>query len=97
MSVQAHMIIKSPLISEESQIQTAKANQYTFRVDPKANKCQIREAIEAIFPNVKVVSVNTMNCQGKRKQVSGSRRMGRTGSWKKAVVTLRQGDSIELI
>ncbi len=97
MSVEAHKIVKAPLISEESQIQLAKANQYTFRVAPKANKSQIREAIEAIFPKVKVVSVNTMNCMGKRKMVAGTRRTGSRPAWKKAIVTLRPGDTIELI
>jgi len=97
MSVQPHQIVKAPVISEESQIQLAKANQYTFRVALRANKSQIREAIEAIFPKVKVVSVNTMNCMGKRKQVTGTRRTGRRPDWKKAVVTLRPGDMIELI
>lgn len=97
MSVEAHKIVKAPVISEESQIQLAKSNQYTFRVSPKANKSQIREAIESIFPKVKVVSVNTMNCMGKQKQVTGTRRTGRRPDWKKAVVTLRPGDTIELI
>ncbi len=98
MSVEAHKIVRSPIITEESQIQQAKGNQYTFRVVPKSNKRQIREAIEAMFPGVKVVRVNTMNYEGKvRREFAKTRRMGRRSSWKKAVVTLRDGDSIDLI
>ncbi len=97
MSVEAHKIVIRPVISEESQIQVAKANQYTFRVNPKANKAQIREAIESIFPNVRVVAVNTMNRPGKIKNVTGSRRTGRKPDWKKAIITLRPEDKIELI
>lgn len=87
-------IIKSPVITEESTIQTDTRNQYTFRVDPRANKNQIRDAIERVF-NVKVVRVNTMNYQGKARR--RGRTVGRTPHWKKAVITLRDGDKIELI
>ncbi len=97
MNLEHHHIIKSPLITEESQIQLSKANQYTFRVNPKANKIQIREAVEAMFPGVKVTRVNTMNYDGKQRRQFGSRRVGRRPNWKKAVVTLRAGDSIDLI
>ena len=97
MSIKAHQIIKSPVITEESQIQTSKGNQYTFRVDPKANKAQIREAIEAIFKEVKVVRVNTMNYSGKERRAFGSRKLGHKPDWKKAIVTLRAGDTIDLI
>ncbi len=54
-------IIKSPVITEESTIQSSTRNQYVFRVDPRANKHQIRDAIEQLFPEIKVLSVNTMN------------------------------------
>ncbi len=97
MSLDPHYIIKSPIITEESQIQTRKGNQYTFSVDPRANKIQIREAVEGLFPNVKVISVNTMNYAGKMRRQLGTRRLGRRPNWKKAVVTLRPGDKIELI
>ena len=97
MSVDAHHIIKSPIITEESQIQTAKGNQYTFRVDSKANKIQIRHAGEDVFPDVKVVRVNTMNYEGKMRRQFGSRQVGRRSNWKKAIVTLRDGDKIDLI
>lgn len=97
MTVEAHQIIKAPIISEESQIQLTKANQYTFRVAKNANKQQIREAVEALKPGIKVVAVNTMNYNGKTRRQPGSRKVGRKSHWKKALVTLREGDSIELI
>ena len=97
MKLEPHQIIKTPIVTEESQIQTGKANQYTFRVAPKANKAQIRAAVEMVFPEVKVVRVNTMNYDGKLRRIMGSRRVGRTSKWKKAIVTLREGDSIDLI
>lgn len=97
MSVQAHMILVRPVITEESQIQTRKGNQYTFRVRSEANKNEIKEAIEAQFPDVQVVSVNTMNYDGKVRNQFRRGRAGRRTGWKKAIVTLRKGDVIELI
>ena len=97
MSMHPHFIVQRPIITEESQIQLGKGSQYTFRVNPRANKIQIREAIEALFPNVKVVRVNTMNYEGKLKRQQNSRTPGRKAGWKKAIITLRTGDKIELI
>ena len=99
MTLEFHQVIKSPIITEESQIQTGKGAgaQYTFRVDPKANKRQIREAIETIFPDVRVERVNTMNYQGKLRRQLGTRNVGQRARWKKAIVTLRPGDAIDLI
>ena len=97
MSIEAHHIVKSPIITEESQIQGTKGPQYTFRVVANANKHQIREAIEEIFPEVKVRRVNTMNYKGKAGQRSNRGAQGMKSKWKKAIVTLRDGDSIELI
>ena len=89
-------VIKGIVLSEESTIQTESKNKYTFKVDPRANKRQIKFAIEKQF-EVRVTAVNTMNYEGKL----GSSRMrgtsGRRPSWKKAVVTLREGDTIDLI
>ncbi len=90
-------IIKRPVITEESTLQSDTRNQYVFRVDPQANKHQIREAVEQMFPEVKVLSVNTMNYRGKLRGRRGRQRQGRQPNWKKAIVTLRQGDSIDLI
>lgn len=96
MNTDPFYIIKTPIITEEATIQRDAKNHYTFRVNPKANKHQIRDAIEKLF-NVKVTAVNTMNYDGK---LSGRRGKGQPGfrpNWKKAIVTLRKGDAIELV
>ena len=85
-------IIKGPIITEKS-AQLAESNTSVFSVDTKANKTQIKQAIEAIF-NVKVESVNTLNAPTKRKRVG--RYVGRTNKVKKAIVKLAEGSSIEL-
>ncbi|MBI4557242.1 MAG: 50S ribosomal protein L23 [Candidatus Hydrogenedentes bacterium] len=92
----SNYIIQRPVVTEESTIQTETHNQYIFRVDPKANKAQIREAVERMF-HVKVLAVNTMNYEGKwgTRRARGVR--GRRPSWKKAIVTVRSGDKIELL
>ena len=68
-------------------------NKYTFKVDKKANKIDIKQAVEAIF-KVKVTDVKTMNVKGKLKRLG--RYQGRTPDWKKAIVTLQEGDKIEI-
>lgn len=68
-------------------------NKYCFKVAKDANKIEIKNAIEEIF-KVTVVNVNTVNVHGKMKRMG--RTQGMTASWKKAVVTLREGDSIEV-
>jgi large subunit ribosomal protein L23 len=93
--LEPYQIIKSPVLTEESQIHTESQDQYTFKVDARANKQQIRDAIMKLYPEVLVVAVNTMNYQGKLRR--RGRHIGRRPSWKKAVVTLRRGDSIELL
>lgn len=99
MSLRPYQIVLSPMVTEESQIQTTKANQYSFKVHPDANKIQIKDAVEAIFAKegIKVVRVNTMNYEGKLRRRMGARTTGRRSKWKKAIVTLREGDVIELI
>jgi large subunit ribosomal protein L23 len=86
-----HYLIRGPIITEKTHTQREAANKLTFRVDLKANKIEIRKAIEDIF-KVKVLGVNTIRVRGKRK------RMGRTQGWrpdwKKAVVTLAPGEKI---
>lgn len=96
MSLNPYYIIKSPLLTEESNLQMATKNQYQFKVDPKANKQQIRDAIEKMF-SVNVVSVNTMNYSGKDSSQRMRRNSGRRPNWKKAIITLRAGEKIELI
>ena len=85
-------IIKGPIITEKSSA-LANTNTIVFSVDPKANKTQIKQAVEAIF-NVKVLSVNTLNAPTKKKRVG--RYVGRTNKVKKAIVKLAEGSSIEL-
>jgi large subunit ribosomal protein L23 len=87
-------IVKRPIITEESTIQQQTRNQYVFQVDPRANKHQIRDAVEQMF-QVRVLSVNTMNYLGKERR--RGRTVGRRPHWKKAIVTLRPGDAIDLI
>ncbi len=89
-----YQVIKAPMLTEESTILSTTKNQYVFRVDPRATKGQIRDAIERLF-SVKVSAVNTMNYAGKLRR--RGRWLGRTANWKKAVVTLRSGEKIELI
>ena len=85
-------IIKAPIITEKSST-LAQNNTYVFSVDVKANKTQIKEAIEKIF-NVSVENVNTVNVKPKKKRVG--RYAGKTNRVKKAIVKLKKGSSIEL-
>ena len=85
-------IIKAPIITEKSST-LASNNVITFSVDVRANKTQIKQAIESIF-NVKVDSVNTVNVKPKKKRVG--RYTGKTNKVKKAIVKLKEGSSIEL-
>lgn len=84
-------IIIRPIISERS-YDMIELNRYTFEVAEKAKKIEIAKAIEQIF-NVKVTKVNTMNVSGKMKRVRYQ--LGPTRSWKKAIVTLAEGDTID--
>lgn len=86
-------IIKAPIITEKSANLAQDQNTMTFSVDVRANKTQIKQAIESIF-NVKVESVNTINVKPKKKRVG--RYAGKTNRVKKAIVKLREGSSIEL-
>ena len=86
-------IIKAPIITEKSSDLAQNKNTITFSVDVKANKTQIKQAIEKIF-NVKVESVNTINVKPRKKRVG--RYIGMTNRVKKAIVKLKEGSSIEL-
>ena len=88
-----HIVIKRPLITEQGMHLVETRRIYPFAVDPRANKIQIREAVESLF-KVEVESVNTANRKGKRRR--RGRRVGRTPNWKKAYVKLREGHAIEL-
>ena len=86
-------VIKAPIITEKSANLRENGNVITFSVDPKANKTQIKQAVEKIF-DVKVESVNTINVKPKTKRVG--RYTGLTNRKKKAIVKLKEGSSIEL-
>ena len=92
MSLHPSEVLIRPVISEKSYEQI-QANQYTFRVHKDAHKTQIRQAVEQQF-DVKVERVNVLKVQPKPKR-RGVHRGGKPG-WKKAVVQLRKGDSIEI-
>jgi len=85
-------VIKRPLITEKATQLKGAANSVLFAVDPRANKKEVREAVEKMF-KVKVVDVRTMNVAGKVKR--RGRTVGLRPGWKKAVVTLSEGDKIE--
>lgn len=85
-------VIIRPVISEHSYDMMGE-NCYTFEVAKEANKVEIAQAVEAIF-DVKVVKVNTLNVKSKPKRVRYQ--LGKTRTWKKAMVTLAEGDTIEL-
>ena len=89
--MEPHQIIKRPLITEKTVMRNEVENTVVFRVDPRANKLQIKYAVEALF-QVSVVKVNTLNIEGKKRRVRF--REGKKPDWKKAYVTLQEGDSI---
>ncbi len=87
-----HDIVIRPLITEKTSIQKEVNNQITFEVDRRANRVEIKKAIENIF-NVNVVGVRTMQVKGKAKQ--RGRIVGKRRDWKKAIVTLMPGERID--
>ena len=89
-----YSIIKSPVVTEKGTDDTARRNAYHFKVPTDANKVEIRQAVENLF-GVHVSSVNTLRVRGKTRRrgwVAGSR-----PDWKKAMVTLREGDVIDIL
>ncbi len=86
-----YRIIKRPLITEKGMRCSEENNTVVFEVDRRANKLQIKQAVEALF-QVKVLRVNTVNVQGKKRRLRV--REGKRPDWKKAYVTLREGDRI---
>jgi large subunit ribosomal protein L23 len=88
-----YTIIKQPIVTEKSTISTERANAYTFLVDMHANKIEIKQAIEKIF-KVKVEKVRTQVRKGKPRRVRF--KMGYQPDWKRAVVTLAEGQKIEM-
>ncbi|HZS61656.1 MAG TPA: 50S ribosomal protein L23 [Gemmatimonadaceae bacterium] len=88
-----HRVIVRPLVTEQSSAAYQERGEYTFEVAPTATKPAIRQAIESLF-GVKVTGVWTSNQRGKIRRVGRS--AGRRHDWKKAIVTLREGDSIDV-
>lgn len=87
-----HDVIQRPIVTEKSAIAREEANIATFRVNPDATKHEIQRAVEELF-EVKVDRVRTMNQPGKKKRVGKT--IGRKPAWKKAIVELAEGHTIE--
>ena len=87
-----HDIIQAPLISEKGSLLAETTNQVLFKVRPDANKIEVRKAVEVLF-KVKVEKVRLARYLGKIRRVGRS--MGRRSQWKKAYVTLKEGDKID--
>ncbi len=92
---EVHDHIQSVLLTEKATLLSEKLNKYVFRVAPAANKLQIKRAIEVIFKK-KVVDVNTANFAGKKKRERKAD-FGRRPHWKKAIVTLKEGEKLDLV
>ncbi len=89
-------ILRRPLITEKTSFQSSNLNQFTFEVDSKANKQQIKEAVEAMF-DVTVLRVNVINRPAKvARSLRNRRRQVRRVGYKKAIVTLKPGDNIDV-
>lgn len=86
-------VVIAPVVSEKSYDLIENSNTYTFLVDPRTNKTEVKEAVQAIF-DVRVTNVNTANRKGKRKRTGWV--MGKRKNTKRAYVTLADGDSIDL-
>lgn len=93
MKLNLYDVIQEPLITEKIARETDKSNKYAFRVHPTANKKMIKSAVEKIF-NVHVTKVNTTNNFGKWRRVRFQ--PGKTANWKKAIVTVKQGEKIDI-
>ena len=91
--IDLYNLVKRPLITEQGMHMVETQNAYPFAVDVRANKIQIRQAIEKLF-KVEVESVRTVQRKGKKRR--RGRRVGRTPNWKKAYVKLKEGHTIEL-
>lgn len=91
----AYSIVKYLILSEKISRATELNNQYCFKVDTSSNKTDIKKAVEQLF-NVHVVKVNTMNRRGKKKR-ERSLKYGFTSASKRAMVTLKEGDKIDVV
>lgn len=93
MSVNAHAVLVQPLLTEKITSLREKTNTVGFIVHPDANRVQIKQAVEALL-KVKVEKVNVMNVRGKAKRLG--RFSGKRSDWKKAFVTLKKGEKLEM-
>ena len=93
-NVQYYDVILKPVVTEKS-MELMGEKKYTFLVHPEATKSQVKEAVEKMFNGTKVKSVNTMNCEGKKKRVRGTMQFGKTANTKKAIVQLTE-DSADI-
>lgn len=93
MSKNQHDLIRKPIITEKAGDAKDKLNKITFSVDPRANKMEVKKAVENIF-KVKVDKINIINVKGKPKKLGRS--SGKRADWKKAVVTVSEGHTIEV-
>lgn len=91
---QYYQVIRKPVMTEKTTLSQERGNKYSFRVAPNATKPEIRKAIETLF-SVKVEAVNVLTMPAKMRRVLG--RPGKSPEWKKAVVTLQEGNTIELV
>lgn len=88
-------LIQTVVLTEKATLLSEKLNQYVFRVSPRANKIQIKQAVESLLKK-KVVRVNTANYAGKKKRERRAD-FGRRPHWKKAIVTLAEGETLSLV
>jgi len=96
MALEPRQIILRPVVTERSYaLADREKKAYTFEVAPSANKIEIREAVEKLFPSAKVEKVRVMHVRGKARRVRFAR--GYTTGWKKAIVYLKQGTTIDII
>lgn len=87
--------IQTVILTEKATLLSEKHNQYVFRVSPTANKIEIKRAVELLFKKT-VLDVNTANFAGKKKR-ERTANFGRRAHWKKAVVTLKEGEKLDLV
>jgi len=92
--MELYRVIKKMLLTEKGTIMREQSNQYNFEVNPKANRIEVKKAVEKIF-KVNVLAVRVINVHGKLKRVG--KVMGKRSDWKKAVVTLAPDNRIESI
>jgi len=85
-------VIKSPLVTEKGNLLKEIHRQYSFEVNPDANKYQVKDAVESLF-KVHVTDVKTIRIRGKNRRVG--KHIGKRSNWKKAIVTLKEGEKIE--